>query len=220
MADDIDPIRQAYGPDSLSTADVMAQYRAPQWGGLASMVPPLQPEWMKAAQRYFGQGLAAIPPEAMLALQFLVRTNQGGPIPSAYPEASSPLEAAAQGPKPNRPTYTLSPNLAGSDDVPRTAPAAGVKQGEPFYYHVIRDGEKIGSARGSVGDDTAYLSWLGASGLENTLGANGIRQLIEAMRRDFPEVKEFRGYRLSGARAQGSADKPAADKMQIMKLYK
>ncbi len=42
-----------------SIADVMAQYRAPQWGGLRSYLPD-QPEWMKVAQGYAGQGLGAL----------------------------------------------------------------------------------------------------------------------------------------------------------------
>ncbi len=61
-----------------STADVMAQYREPQWGGLKSYLPD-QPEWMKTAQEYLGRGLAAIPPEAQFALNFLGRA----PVPRA-----------------------------------------------------------------------------------------------------------------------------------------
>jgi hypothetical protein len=108
--------------------------------------------------------------------------------------------------------FTLSRNLAGPDDAPRSRP------GQPFYYHIMSDGEKIGSARGSVADDIAYLSWLGATGQDNALGVSGVRQLREAMRRDFPGVQTFEGNRSSGASAQDIASKLAAEKLQSVKM--
>ncbi len=88
MADDIDPIRQSYGPDSLSTADVMAQYRAPQWGGLKSYLPD-QPEWMKTVQGYLGRGIEAIPESVALAANFL----PGAKVPMRTPRIENPIRA-------------------------------------------------------------------------------------------------------------------------------
>ncbi len=88
--------------------------------------------------------------------------------------------------------YSLSDNL-------RTA-----TPGE-FGYHILRDGAEIGSAIGSIvmedGEQIAYISWIGAKGLANRLGLDGVRQLREAFRRDFPDVKRFEGTRVGGARS-------------------
>ncbi len=74
--------RQPARPDLVnalsqpSTADIMARYRAPQWGGIKSYLPS-QPEWMRSAQNYLGRGLAAIPPDVALASNFLAPGMKG-----------------------------------------------------------------------------------------------------------------------------------------------
>ncbi len=78
-----------------STADVMAQYRPPQWGGLKSYLPD-QPDWMKTAQGYAGQAMAAIPPEAMLAMNFLGRTPPAARAPQMAGPAEWPVHAAVK----------------------------------------------------------------------------------------------------------------------------
>ena len=76
MADDdpfINALARSYDGDP-STADVMARYRAPQWGGLKSYMPD-QPDWMKTAQNALGRGLEAIPDSVALAANFLPGAN-------------------------------------------------------------------------------------------------------------------------------------------------
>lgn len=92
-------------------------------------------------------------------------------------------------------------------------------EGHPqFYYHILQDGQKIGSATGHVSGDTAHVGWLGATGLENTLGTSGIKQLRDAFRRDFPEVNTFSGDRSSGARAPDLGSKMQADRKQTVRF--
>ncbi len=84
MADDdpfVNALARSYDGDP-STADVMAQYRAPQWGGLKSYMPD-QPDWMKTAQGYAGRALGAVPPEAQLILNLLGRTPARGAMSAA-----------------------------------------------------------------------------------------------------------------------------------------
>ena len=137
MADDlINALLERYGQPSpggdrhpdignalaqASTADVMAQYQPPArtWGGIKSYLPD-QPGWMKTAQGYVGRGLAAFPPEAMLALNFLGRAQVGPP----KVEVSSP---AAQ----------LPSGVAISK-----SPKAGMN-GETFY-DILHDGQLAG----------------------------------------------------------------------------
>jgi hypothetical protein len=104
MADDapdptLDMLRQAYGDGSLSTANIRDLYRAPQWGGLASHLPNIQPAWMKTAQRYFGQGLEGAQnysPEATFLSNFLTHNPAlaGTIIPFPGPRPLAPIKAA------------------------------------------------------------------------------------------------------------------------------
>lgn len=176
-----------------STADTMAQYQPPAqpWGGLKSYLPD-QPDWMRTAQGYLGNALAAaerFSPEAMMLASFL------GPRTRASLALSENLQP------------TLRPDRLTTPD------------GHPqFYYHILQDGQKIGSATGHVVGDTAHVGWLGATGLDNALGAGGIRQLRDAFRRDFPDVNIFSGDRSSGARAPDIGSKMQADRKQTVRF--
>ncbi len=97
----------------------------------------------------------------------------------------------------------------------------------PFYYDIVDDaGRRLGEARGSVVGDTMNFDFLGGivdnrwedAGANllrsNELGLKGIRQLREQVRQDFPNVTNFVGERVSGARDANNA----ANKMQAVRL--
>src|SRR5258708_2317359 len=72
-----------HGP---STADVLARMPPKPWGGLKSYLPE-QPDWMKAAQGYLGQGLQAVdkvaqalPPGVADAMGVVLRGARAGQI--------------------------------------------------------------------------------------------------------------------------------------------
>lgn len=72
-----------------------------------------------------------------------------------------------------------------------------------FIYDIHRDGRKTdGTLIGNVNGDTADIKWMGG-GAPNELGISGLKQLREAFRRDYPNVKHFTGDRVSGARSNG-----------------
>lgn len=58
---------------------LLKQRDAQMWGGLGSHMPD-QPDIMKSAQGLLGRGLAAVPPEALLMMQFLSRSPRGAAI--------------------------------------------------------------------------------------------------------------------------------------------
>lgn len=184
-----------------STTDVLAQYRAP-WGGIKSYLPD-QPEPMRIAQGYAAQGLRAI----------------NGLSDRLPPMVGDLILAGLLGPRARLPArnLTLSENLQQALRPERMTTPEGHPQ---FYYHLLDNGQKIGSATGHVAGDTAHLNWLGATGLENTLGLSAIRQLREAFARDFPDVRTFAGDRSSGARAQDIGSKMQADRKQSVAFPK
>lgn len=71
-----------------------------------------------------------------------------------------------------------------------------------FDYKIIRNGEDTGlTASGFVRGDRAEIDFIGnMDGGANSIGIDGIRQIREAFRRDFPSVKVFSGQRATGAR--------------------
>jgi hypothetical protein len=71
-----------------------------------------------------------------------------------------------------------------------------------FDYKITRNGEDTGlTASGYVKGDRAEIDFIGKmDGGANSIGIDGIRQIREAFRRDFPGVKVFSGERLTGAR--------------------
>ena len=87
------------------------------------------------------------------------------------------------------------------------APPKGAKN---FDYEITKDGKPTGMyAHGYVSGDTAHIDWLGDLDFEsgpNALGISGIKQLREALRKDFPNVKNFTGERVSGARYQAGKE--------------
>lgn len=100
----------------------------------------------------------------------------------------------------------ISDQLARKADIRKDAP-------NNFNYNIDKDGAPFGSLQGYVDGDTAKVRWLGSHRWDdgdrsyldaNALGVSGIRQLREQFRKDFPDVVNFEGNRISGAR-QGKA---------------
>jgi hypothetical protein len=84
-----------------------------------------------------------------------------------------------------------------------------------FHYQLFMDGNPVGIAKGSIIDGSAKFDWLGHEvGGANTLGVPGVRALREAFREDYPDVKKFTGWRVSGAR--GGADHKTAQQEVYM----
>jgi len=77
--------------------------------------------------------------------------------------------------------------------------------GEFAYDIMNRGGTTIGGLAGDVRGHQATIDMIGgARGLSsapNTMGPSAMRALREEFRRDFPDVVEFRGGRISGSRA-------------------
>lgn len=73
----------------------------------------------------------------------------------------------------------------------------------PFHYDMLDEqGNNLGVAHGTVAGDTMHFDWLGGHAEDaNRLGVKGVRALREQVRADFPNVKNFEGFRVSGARA-------------------
>jgi hypothetical protein len=98
----------------------------------------------------------------------------------------------------------------GGFSLKRVLAAVGLAEpeGTHFRYAITKDGADTGlSITGRVKGDTARIDWIGGEAAmpkfaagKNTLGVGGIRQLREALRKDFPEVTTFEGRRVSGAR--------------------
>jgi hypothetical protein len=87
-------------------------------------------------------------------------------------------------------------------------------EGTRFRYAITKDGADTGAfVNGQVKGDTARIDWMGEgaeTGIDaakNTLGVSGLRQLREAVRNDFPDVKNFEGRRVSGARPLNAQQK-------------
>lgn len=100
-------------------------------------------------------------------------------------------------PRPRASTYTLSANEAPSSPY--------------FAYDILRDGVRMGHARGRVVGDTAQITGIYSSGAmrgrgfsegANEFGPAALMQIREQFRRDFPDVTRFTGWRISGARAR------------------
>jgi len=79
-----------------------------------------------------------------------------------------------------------------------------------FDYEITRNGQPTGMrATGYVKNNKAHIDWIGDLDFEsgpNSLGLSGIKQLREALRKDFPQVKYFEGERVSGARYQAGKE--------------
>jgi hypothetical protein len=89
-----------------------------------------------------------------------------------------------------------------------------------FSYNILDDaGNNLGDARGEVFGDTMFFDWLGGRPYgddANTIGVRGVRALREQVRADFPNVKNFQGLRVSGARSGKLLD---ADNSAMQSVY-
>ena len=74
-----------------------------------------------------------------------------------------------------------------------------------FHYTINQDSRPIGHALGRIvdrdGRSVAYISHIFTGGGPDSLGVAGLRALREQVRQDFPNVTQFEGHRISGARA-------------------
>lgn len=107
-------------------------------------------------------------------------------------------------------------------------------RGRRFFYRITENGQQTGLvAEGYVNGSRASIDWIGkerkAGEVDdygyplgqmepNRLGPVALHRLREAMRRDFPDVNEFSGWRMSGAR-RGPAARAGADPVQSVKMY-
>jgi len=176
--------------DRPTLADVLqgrAEKPPASWGGLKSYLPE-QPEAMKSAQKAVGGFLASLPPEAMLALNFLSRR------PTALP---SRWEKTYHGTA--EPDFQLQskPIWSGKQDI---AEFFGINNGGPGEpgaiapllvdtadYVTVRPrsvmekiDDKVGSGRELYRGGT---NWLAA--VLQMLGKRGLR--YEGLRRDFDQ---------------------------------
>ena len=115
--------------------------------------------------------------------------GRGGPPPA--------LPSSRYAPNPGQ-RYTLGQNAA---------------QDPRFEYPILNRGEPVGQMTGrmeGLTGHTANIEAIGAGGgplggTPNTLGAAAMRQLLQELRRDYPNVVRAEGYRTSGARATEEA---------------
>jgi hypothetical protein len=124
------------------------------------------------------------------------------PVPEmgVAPEVSEGPLAAPGAPVPrSEEGFSLSQNMA--SPAPADAPATA---GTPFHYQIFKDGEHIGYAHGNVKGGTATVNNIYTD--EDTLGLSGLKTLREHVRQDFPNVTNFEGYRIGGARWGKAAD--------------
>jgi hypothetical protein len=112
----------------------------------------------------------------------------------AAPHVAEPMPRSTEG-------YSLSSNLATPPENP-----SGFG-GEPFHYKIYDSGREIGYAHGNVRGGTATVNNIYTNEGE-TLGLSGLKSLREHVRQDYPSVKNFEGYRISGAR-WGQASDPS-----------
>lgn len=89
--------------------------------------------------------------------------------------------------------------------------------GQSFNYDIEDvDGKRVGRAYGWVVGKEMYFDWLGGGSDEkNALGVRVIKDLREQVRKDFPQVTKFTGYRVSGARSKADAN----NKMQSVTMF-
>jgi hypothetical protein len=109
---------------------------------------------------------------------------EGSTEPEAVPLPSAPRSNTG---------YSLSQNIA--PPAPDNAP---VTAGTPFHYKIFKDGEELGYAHGNVKGGVATVNNIYTD--TDSLGVQGLRQLREQVRQDFPKVTNFEGYRISGPR--------------------
>ena len=108
--------------------------------------------------------------------------------------------------------YSLSQNIAPPQPA-NADPAAGT----PFHYKIYNDGEELGYAHGTVKGNTATVNNI-YTHEDNSLGVQGLKQLREHVRQDFPAVKNFEGYRVGGARWGQAADPNNRDSFASIKI--
>lgn len=99
--------------------------------------------------------------------------------------------------------------------------ARGLSDGLTTFAYTIRErkGGKvaqsdIGTVDGFVVGDTMYIDWIG--GGRNAIGLRTLKALREQVRKDFPSVTRFAGYRISGARERFGAQGPVEIEMPAL----
>jgi hypothetical protein len=163
---------------------------------ILNVLPGYQSEQQDFNRRIINQSGSDTANEMLLkAIQ-----SVGTGIPAGEPmllSAGSPKVAPEAVPLPSAPRsntgYSLSQNIA--SPAPADDPATA---GTPFHYKIYKDGEELGYAHGTVKRGTATVNNIYTD--ENSLGVQGLKQLREVVRQDFPRVTNFEGYRISGAR--------------------
>jgi hypothetical protein len=168
----------------------------------------------QAEQQRFNQLVQGTPADQARAftLNALNAASMLGPGKMPMPEMAAP-EAV---PLPSAPRvntgYSLSQNIA--PPAPADAPSTS---GTPFHYKIFKDGEELGYAHGTVKGGTATVNNIYTNEGE-TLGVQGLRQLREHVRQDYPSVKNFEGYRISGARWGKAANEDNRDSFASIKI--
>jgi hypothetical protein len=133
------------------------------------------------------------------------------PMPEVAPEVTAPEAVPLPSAPRSNTGYSLSQNIA--PPLPDNAPATS---GTPFHYRIYRDGEELGYVHGSVKGGTATVNNIYTD--EDSLGVQGLKSLRQQVRRDFPKVTTFEGYRISGARWGQAADPSKRDSFTSIKI--
>lgn len=161
----------------------------------------LKDAWEGAQRTYLDAGNVPVPDaapgtrwssnvDALNAASIAPMAGVAGRAAGAIPRGA--LGASANDVHPARPAvnYDLLPTIEPTE--------------RAFSYRVTANGERTPlTARGTVNGDEAFISWIGDWNNQDSnvgdLGVRGLRQLREAIRRDYPDVKRFAGDRISGA---------------------
>lgn len=185
MADDapdprLEMLQAAYAPardepTGYTTADLMAHYQAPP-----------EPSWHDKYVKPWGSAYPREPwawtKDYPNLANFLARVPDAlMAMPGRAPRGATPTAS---------PLWSMSPNrLADFREVPGA-----------FSHILYHEGVPVAKATGAISGNTATLGMIKASEGRNTLGIEALRQWRELMRKQYPEVTNFEGRRMSGTR--------------------
>jgi hypothetical protein len=119
------------------------------------------------------------------------------------PRVAEPMPRSTEG-------LSLSQNL-----MPKAPPGTDFL-GQNFHYKIFKDGQELGYAHGNVRGGLATIDNIDTG--QGTLGVQGLKQLREQLRQDFPKATTFEGLRISGARAGPASDPNNRDWFQTVKI--